>query len=307
MREGLLAAHQLRRQAPPFVEHQAQCKWVAREMPQQQVLPEEAQQAPELAPEVPRRSAQLEQEPELAPEVQQEAPPEASADQEAEQEDASPKAGRRRRRRRHRRGSAAASDDDSGPSPRDITSPLHGASPPATPNRNVVTWSDLGEDGCVLSNAHPVRHVAPILVSSSLIVSACRLPGASLPANPKRNVVTWSDLGEADGALRKTQPAGRAVHTGPQPANFMATAAPPMVFVGPPMGPVWPVQWHAAQAVHGSGVQQTGMEAEAEWTDKDSHELRQWLCGNLGGVAVPHMSDLADLLQDLSQTQAYED
>jgi len=248
---------------PQEEEHQAQSERAAREMPQQQVQPKELQQELELAPEAPGRPLQPEQEPELAPEVQQEAPPEAWADQEAEQDEASPKAGRRRRRRRHRRGAAAAagdlSDDDSGPS-QDGASPHHGASPPANPNRNVVTWSDLGGDDCVLRRALPV---------------------------------------------------GRVVHTAPRPANLMVTAAPPVVLYGPPVlyGPVhWPCTGVAAEAVHCPGVQQTGMEAKAkaEWTDNDSHELRQWLCGTLGGVGVPHMSDLADLLQDLSQ-QAYED
>merc|ERR1719433_185541 len=125
------------------------------------------------------------------------------------------------------------------------------------------------------------------------------------------NVVTWSDLGGDECTLRKALPLDVLVRTAPQPADVKVTVAPPVVLYGPPVQ-VWPVHWHcpgaAARDVHSSGVPRTGIEteAEAEWTDKDSHELRQWLCCTLGGVGVPHMSDLADLLQDLSQ-QAYED
>lgn len=247
----------------------------ARVVPQQQVQQQAAQQL-----------SQPEHEPLSAPEAREAVQPEATAtppleavgDQEAEQDETTPKAGRRRRRRRHRRGAAAtardSSDDESGPS-QDGASTHHGASPPANPNRNVVTWSDLGGDS-VLQGALPVgRVVSP---------HAHRAP-----------------------------PQQCAVQS--PPAHHIAAA--PVVFFAAPQAQVWPIQWHIAgdmaeAKTPNSCVQQNCVEApwaqaNNQWTDKHSHELRKWLCASFGGVGgVPQMSDLADLLQDLAQ-EAYED
>lgn len=254
-------------------------------MPQQQEQPREAQQQQpfQLPLEARERPVQPEQEPQQAPEALQamlpeaasEAPPEAAADQEAEQDEASPKAGRRRRRRRHRRGAAAAardsSDDESGPS-QDGASTHQGASPPANPNRNVVTWSDLGGDS-VLKRALPVGRVVHGASPQQCGVQVaspqqCAAPPVVFFAAPQAQV--WP--------IQWHCPRGATEAQGPHDSCVPQNSV--------------EVPWGQANTV---------------WTDKHSHELRRWLCGSFGGTGVPpQMSDLADMLQDLAQ-EAYED
>mmetsp|Transcript_107666 Transcript_107666/g.286595 ORF Transcript_107666/g.286595 Transcript_107666/m.286595 type:complete len:257 (-) Transcript_107666:36-806(-) len=203
--------------------------------------------------------------------------PDEEADEAGDLEEQSPKSGRRRRRRRHRRGAADkanapqdSSDDESHPS-------QESASVVGVPcaNRNVVTWSDLGGD-CVLKKALPVGRVVsnvaptppphpPQCVS---MPAAWEVPAAPCPPEPQVRPLAW--------------PMGWAC----APSYFETQG------------------WRGAAAMPYSYIAQTA-NAMSPWTEKDSAELRQWLCKGFSG-GMPGLPELAVALQSVA-TESYED
>jgi len=197
---------------------------------------------------------------------------EGAAEQEGEH---SPKAGRRRRRRRRRGAAAAAaltrdSSDDESPLSQESASTASGAST----SRNVVTWSDLGGDS-VLKKALPVGRVVQ----------------SSAPPPPPQQ-----------------PPACASVV---MPVSFQAAGAPPQT---------WPVPWaytpgllqpHGLPCLvgvplrAGAPAAPCAYEPTSRWTEKDTIELRQWLCKGFSG-GMPGLSELAHVLQSVA-TDAYED
>lgn len=195
---------------------------------------------------------------------------EGETDEAADPEERTPKAGRRRRRRRHRRGAgdkaSAAQDSSDDESHPSQESGSSGVS--AGAHRNVVTWSDLGGDS-VLKKALPVGRV----VHSAIPEPPQQPPQcASMP-------VAW----EAPVAAMAAQawPVGWTCTAGfVQPQGLQGVVAFPYTYIAP-------------------------ANARSPWTEKDSTELRQWLCTGFSG-GMPGLPELTEALQSFS-ADVYED
>lgn len=199
------------------------------------------------------------------------AQPDEASEEAADQEERTPKAGRRRRRRRHRRratspaGLARDSSDDESGPSQESANLLGGASP----SRNVVTWSDLGGDS-VLKKAPPVDR---------FVQSAAPQTPQQPPCCPTIVPIAWQ--------------APLAAQVWPVPWPCAAGAVQPQGL----HGKCWAVPMSPQACVSSAAV--------PTWTEKDSVELRQWLCNGFSG-GMPGLPELAHVLDSMAG-EAYED